>query len=127
MGINIPIRIAKTINIICAILLFIALLNLPIKYYRFLRTVIFIGSLLVILNKDIKLFWKLTFLPIALLFNPIFPVYLYFKSYWMPLDIISGVLFLLIVFLAYESRKELKKEKKTKQKIKNRNMYKVKY
>lgn len=119
--------ILKSVNILCSILLFVALLHLPIKYYRFLRVVVFIGSLLIILNKEVKLLWKLFFLPIAILFNPIIPVYLYFKSYWIPLDIIAGVLFLLIVFFGYEDNKVPKKEKGNKQKITNRNMYKIKY
>lgn len=119
--------ILRIVNVLCAIFLFTALLHMPIEYYRFLRIVIFIGSLLIILNKDLKLFWKLIFLPISFLFNPIIPIYLYFKPYWMPIDIIGGILFLLITFLAYKSKEKLNKPKKNNQKFKNRNMYKIKY
>ena len=39
--------------------------------------------------------WLLIFILIAFLFNPIIPVYLLNKLYWIPIDIISGVFFLL--------------------------------
>jgi hypothetical protein len=32
------------------------------------------------------------------LFNPIVPIYLYQKSFWMPIDLVTGVLFLFYGF-----------------------------
>ena len=108
------------VSIICAGLLFIALLHLPIWYYRFLRVVVFIGALLVIhRNSKEWLFWSILFVGVAILFNPILPIYLYKRSIWMPLDIIVGVLFLLEGFLKKEKKEEVsnvntsKKEEKT--------------
>ncbi len=110
------------VSVICALLLFIALLHLPIAYYRFLRVVVFIGALLVVYrNRKDWLFWSILFVGVAILFNPILPIYLYKRSVWMPLDIIVGILFLVEGFLKKEKRKEAdvsevnapKKEEKT--------------
>ena len=83
------------IRIICAALLFIAVFNLPIEYYSFLRLVVFIGAIVMIMDNLKNPPWLLIFILIAFLFNPIIPVYLLNKLYWIPIDIISGVFFLL--------------------------------
>ncbi|MDO5969671.1 hypothetical protein Q4Q35_07615 [Flavivirga aquimarina] len=102
----------KPVSIICAFLLFIAVLKLPIEYYTFLRIVIFIGSLLVIVSLLKQVIWVIIFSIIAILFNPIIPIYLYHKSYWIPIDIIAGILFLLILF--FNNPKEGSKKTETK-------------
>lgn len=86
--------------IFCAICLFIAVLNLPISYYTFLRITVTIGAVLVMIRgrKDILNFWFLCFGLIAILYNPVFPVYLYAKSKWIPVDIVTGILFLIVKF-----------------------------
>jgi len=110
----------RIISLVCALLLFAAVLHLPIAYYRFLRVVVFIGALLAIYrNSKEWLFWSILFVGVAILFNPILPIYLYKRSIWMPLDIIVGVLFLLEGFLKKEKKEEVskvntpKKEEKT--------------
>lgn len=117
------------VNIVCALALFIGIANLPIQYYSFLRTLTFIGCILILFHKKVALEWKLPFIPIAVLFNPIFPMYLYLKPYWIPMDIIAGILFLLISYYGYHGKQTKKKNevKETHQKSKNRNMYNVKY
>lgn len=52
---------------------------------------------------------------ILILFNPIFPVYLHRKSLWVPLDIITGILFLCLNFIKKEeeNNKEEKEEEET--------------
>ncbi|GAA3644545.1 DUF6804 family protein [Flavivirga jejuensis] len=85
-------------SIICAILLFMAVLKAPREYYWLLRTVVSIGAVLVII-KNITTYWVLLFLIVAILFNPIFPIYLYKKVLWMPLDIITGLLFLIEIII----------------------------
>ncbi|MDO5987114.1 hypothetical protein Q4Q39_06790 [Flavivirga amylovorans] len=82
-------------SIICAILLFMAVLKAPREYYWLLRTVVSIGAVLVIFKNIATTYWVLLFLIVAILFNPIFPIYLYKKVLWMPLDIITGLLFLI--------------------------------
>ena len=83
------------ISWICAAMLFIAVLPLPIGYYTLLRIVVFIGALFVISENFNSVPWILIFALIAILFNPLFPVYLGNKSTWIPIDLICGVLFLL--------------------------------
>lgn len=86
----------KFLSFICAILLFIAVLNCPTKYYTVLRGIIFVGAILIILeNLKTKLYWAILFGLIAILFNPFYPIYFYKKLIWIPIDIISGLLFLI--------------------------------
>ncbi|WP_109853319.1 DUF6804 family protein [Aquimarina sp. AU58] len=113
----------KIISFICACLLFAAVLNLPIEYYSILRIVVCMGSLLVIISLFKKNTWAIVFAVIAVLFNPIIPVYLYLKPYWIPIDIISGILFLLILFFA-KPKKEIKKvETKKRREFKRDKIY----
>lgn len=90
----------KSLLLICAGLLFIGLFNLPIGYYTLLRIVVTIGSIAVVvteLEKGLN-FWVITFGLIAILFNPLIPIYLNDKSAWMPLDILGGIIFLIKSF-----------------------------
>lgn len=84
----------------CAAIALIACFDLPMGYYTFLRIVLPIGSI-VIFSKEIQkqlTVYGLAFLSIAILFNPILPIYLNHKSNWLPIDIITGILFLLYGF-----------------------------
>lgn len=96
-------------RIFCAVCAFAAVLNFPIGYYTFLRIVITIGALLILIFglKHIRSFWYISFSIILILYNPILPVYLYDKSRWIPLDIVTGILFLLVRF--EEENKPIKK------------------
>ncbi|WP_426476475.1 DUF6804 family protein [Chryseobacterium sp. CBSDS_008] len=93
----------------CAICCFIGIFRLPIEYYTFLRILVSIGALLVLYNtlSFRQYYFSIIFLVILILFNPVFPIYLYRKSIWIPIDTITGVLFLLINFI---ERKEQKKD-----------------
>ncbi|MCZ8198355.1 MAG: hypothetical protein O9267_12185 [Flavobacterium sp.] len=96
----------KTIYLLCAILALIACFNLPIGYYTFLRIALTLGALTVLYNevqKDVNLL-GISFIAIAILFNPILPVYLYQKSLWIAIDIITAIL-----FLVYWLSQQLKK------------------
>lgn len=88
-------NIVRITSILCAILLFMAVLKASREYYWLLRTVVPIGAVLVIIKNTTTIYWMLLFLVVAILFNPIFPIYLYKKVLWMPLDIITGLLFLI--------------------------------
>lgn len=109
--------LVKSISLLCALLLFIAVMQLSREYYWLLRTVVFIGALLVFVKNRKYVVWAIIFALIAVLFNPIFPIYLYNKAYWIPLDIITGILFLLEAMLnrpkKSESKVVEKKENKT--------------
>ena len=90
----------RIICIICAAIALIACFDMPIGYYTFLRIAITIGSILVLfkeVQKDVNLF-GIIFICLAILFNPIIPIYLYKKSIWMPIDIFTGFMFLIYGF-----------------------------
>ncbi len=87
-------KVVRVVSICCALLLFIAVLPNPIDYYNVLRIIVFIGALLVILQNINTPFWVVTFAILFVLFNPIFPIHFYMKLPWIPVDIVSGLLFL---------------------------------
>lgn len=103
--------------IFCAVCLFLAIFNLPSFYYNFLRIVVSVGAAGVayfLISK--QRYWKIIFVIIAVLFNPIFPFFLYQKSKWIPIDIIAGILFLLIkiygIFNEIEQENEIEETTK---------------
>jgi hypothetical protein len=98
----------RPVPLITAVLLFIAIFNLPYGYYTFLRLAVTF-SCVVIIVKEYELrnhFWCVLFVLIALPFNPFIPVYLYKKSTWVPIDVICGVLFLVKASVPLRASKE---------------------
>ncbi|WP_379085147.1 DUF6804 family protein [Pedobacter sp. UC225_65] len=100
----------KTFFTLCALCCFIAILKLPITYYTFLRIIISLGAILAIYNflKHKDHAWLIVFVILLILFNPVFPIYLYRKSAWVPLDILVGILFLLLAFVKKKAPKKTK-------------------
>ena len=90
----------RALYLICDASLFIALFKLPIGYYTFLRIVITIGALIAVVHeyKGEFNFWVLAFGLIAIVFNPLFPVYLNNKSAWQPIDLVTGIIFSMKAF-----------------------------
>jgi hypothetical protein len=79
-----------------AFLMFLAIFDLPYSYYEFLRPVVFIGSILLIFlitqqNSKLSLLIMLISI-IALLFNPIIPIYSN-RGFWLPMNVVSGTVF----------------------------------
>lgn len=68
----------KQLLISCIILLLLGIANLPIGYYTILRIAITIGAIGVIMAEPTKElnFWHIAFGIVAIVFNPIIPVYL---------------------------------------------------
>jgi hypothetical protein len=97
----------KTLLLICAGLLFIGLVDLPIGFYTLLRIVVTIGSVAVVVTEfeNGLSFWIITFGLIGILFNPLIPVYLNDKSAWMPIDIIGGIIFIIKSFTLKQNKK----------------------
>ena len=65
-----------------------------------MRIGVTIGSILLIrqeIRKNINI-WVIIFGIIAIVFNPILPIYLGSKFTWMPIDVISGIFFLAYYF-----------------------------
>ena len=85
----------KALSLICAALLLVAVAHLPIGYYTLLRFVVTIGAVAIVVTeyKNKLTFWIIAFALIAIIFNPIIPVYLGKKSAWMPIDLIAALLF----------------------------------
>ena len=90
----------KIISLICAALLLIAVVNLPIVYYTILRYIITVGALAAVFLKAKKTinFWDITFIIIALIFNPMIPIYINSKSSWIIIDLLVAALFLIFAF-----------------------------
>lgn len=90
----------KTICMICAAVAIVGCFEMPIGYYTFLRIIVTIGAVLILLKeiqKDVNPL-GISFIIVAVLFNPIIPIYLYQKSFWMLIDIVTGILFLFYGF-----------------------------
>jgi len=89
----------EALSIAAVLCLFVAIAPLPIGYYTFLRVLVTVAALAnayYAFSKNSTL-WIAVFILIAVLFNPVFPVYLYKKSLWMPVNIITGILFLSVI------------------------------
>ena len=96
----------QIISVFCALFLFIAVLRVSREYYWILRTVVFIGALLVIIKNSNNYSWMLLFGLVAILFNPVFPIFLYKKLYWMPLDVLTGILFLIEIVINHPRKSD---------------------
>jgi hypothetical protein len=80
----------KIVSLLAAVLLFLAILHLPIGYYRFMRigvTIIAIYLLIKEIKSGINI-WIVALGIIGILFNPIFPIYF-----------VSGLFFLIFTSL----------------------------
>ena len=89
--------------LIPAALLFLALADMPSGYYVLMRIIVCVSSAIIAygsykrensLNGSAILFGLM-----AILFNPIIPVYLYDRQIWMPIDIIGALLFVIKGFV----------------------------
>lgn len=85
--------------LIPAAMLLLALADMPSGYYVFMRIVVCLACVIIAygsykredsLNGSTILFGLM-----AILFNPIIPVYLYDRDVWMPIDIIGAVIFVI--------------------------------
>jgi len=84
----------KWLSIASGIVLVLGILQWPYGYYILLRWIIFISSIIIAIDfyKSKFLSWTLIFSGVAILFNPIAPIYLN-KSTWIVFDFISACLF----------------------------------
>jgi hypothetical protein len=83
--------------LIPAALLLLAMADMPGGYYVFMRIVVcLISSFAAIASykiKDSVNLGTVVFGAMAILFNPIIPVYLYDRDIWIPIDIIGAIIF----------------------------------
>lgn len=96
---KLSINFVQVVSVCCALLLFIAVLPNPLQYYWVLRVIVSIGAILIILKNITKGYLVVLFGVILILFNPIFPIHFYMKLPWIPIDIASGLLFLIEITL----------------------------
>ncbi|MBW6490447.1 MAG: hypothetical protein K0B15_04540 [Lentimicrobium sp.] len=90
----------KALYLSCAIILIAGMLNLPIGYYTFMRIAVTIGAGVFIFRelKEEFTLWVILFGIIAIVFNPVFPVYLHSRSAWRVIDLLAAIPFLLKAF-----------------------------
>lgn len=90
----------RTALTISSIALVLGVFDLPIGYYTFLRILVFATCLLFVYleHNTSHNNWIIAFSIIAILFNPLFPVYLGDKSYWFLIDLIVAILFIIKSF-----------------------------
>ena len=99
------------ISLAAAAFLFLAPLSLPYGYYTLLRLVItIIGGIFAVIyfmKEHSPLRFALTFLFgfIALLFNPIVPVYLS-REVWLPINLLVGAVFLVNAWIIRSADKK---------------------
>ena len=81
---------------VAAGLLFLGALSLPSGYYDLLRWFIFGVALFATYSnfESGQTSWSIAFAVIALIFNPLVPLYLYDKFIWAVIDIGAGLAFI---------------------------------
>lgn len=91
-------RFIKYFVILSIFMLFGAIAEWPYGYYTLLRWITCITSILVALQAFEKnIDWaKVVFIVIAILFNPLAPIYLS-RSTWIPIDIITAIFFIFAI------------------------------
>lgn len=89
----------KTLLYSCSVALFLALVPMPLLYYRLLRFLVTIAALLVTKHEWEKRYavgiWLIVFASIAIFFNPVLPVYLYSRNLWLSIDILCALIFMI--------------------------------
>ena len=90
----------KISRLVAAILLFVALIHLPIGFYTFLRIMVtgIAAYNAYEARNDTPKVWFIFFIVAAIVYNPLIPIYLGSKSSWMPVDIVFGIIFFMAVF-----------------------------
>lgn len=90
----------KGLLLLCSGLLLIGIADLPIGYYTLLRIVVTIGSVAIVMKEfqNGLNFWVVVFGFLAILFNPILPIYFNNKAVWLPFDIIGAIMFIIKSF-----------------------------
>jgi hypothetical protein len=89
--------IPKACWLIVAAFLIVATQRLPYDYYILLRVIVFVASLFFVFVASFQLpsqgIWLLCFLIVAVIFNPLIPIYLR-RSTWAYVDLAAACLFL---------------------------------
>lgn len=99
--------ISQTISIIAAILLIIGCFRLPIGYYTFLRIVVCIVAVILLFypKSESVTYCHIINGLVAILFNPIIPIYLHSKTAWVVIDAATAGWFLYQMFYLKKKKK----------------------
>ena len=83
--------------LIVAVMLIAALADWPYGYYQLLRIAVTgVSIYIAVISYDWQKRWAMwTFIPVAILFNPLAPIHLS-REIWQPIDVLCALLFLLV-------------------------------
>jgi hypothetical protein len=88
----------KMVFFVCSIsILFLGIgfFEVPYKYFIFLRYAISIGAIVCLIHElqnNKEHFWKVYFIIILIVHNPVSPIHLYYKTIWLIVDFMFGVI-----------------------------------
>ena len=87
--------VGREVQLCIGLLLLVALFNLPYGYYQFLRLSVLAGALFCIWKSLVekRMLWSIVFCGLAILFNPLKPVYLQ-REEWMWVDVVVALIFI---------------------------------
>ena len=94
------IKLKTTLTLICVIALLLAILPIwPYGYYQLLRWLVAgtAAFIVYVASKLAKKTWIWIMSAIAILFNPIVPIYLA-KEIWVAIDFIAAIVFFVSIF-----------------------------
>lgn len=91
---NLSNEFKSLVFIIAGVLLLTACLNMPYGYYNLIKLTTTAASVFAIIVHQNNKLLVIVFSLIVLLFNPIFPVFNFDKSFWVYVDIVIFGLFL---------------------------------
>ncbi len=98
----------KYLLVICVILCCLSLLDFPSGYYiglRFFVTMTLITEIILEYKKKASWEWIIVFIVISIGFNPVFPVYLYEKTQWAPIDLLVATVLSIRILDSYKPSK----------------------
>lgn len=86
-------------SVISIVMLLVAIADLPYGYYTLLRWLVTAGAIFLVWTayKSKRTFWLFLMGIVAILFNPIAPIYLD-KETWVMIDFIVAIIFLISIF-----------------------------
>ena len=87
----------KPLYITCCIILGFALLSISGGFYTLVRIIVTISAVAATIQNSSNgiNIWSIIYGGMAILFNPLFPVYLHDKGAWVMIDIIAIILFII--------------------------------
>jgi len=85
----------KYLTLITSLFLVLGCFPLPIGYYTFLRIVVFVVCIVVIVKERERGLDATNIIAgmIAIVFNPIIPIYLHDKTWWIVIDLLTAIVF----------------------------------